>query len=267
MKKAVLIVCCQIALLVAAVMLTGCEPASTPSQSSPTLPVANVTCNELSFYLDPALGSGGACVAVPENAISDIPMYYVFVYPDHTELTIENYPLTGTQFPPQIWIYPVDRFSELLPDHIPSRVSSLQNLIANGNGDSAVRPFLPVIPLNQSFHIFETGLSFNGGQGVRFITAYSEAPIPINNKTLFYTFQGLTADGRYWVAVALPLGNPILPANNNILPEGYTDESLILGYDDYVSEVRAALEAQALDSFSPPIESLDNLIKSISIKP
>lgn len=257
----------RIALLAAAALLTGCGPANAPTQAIPALPEANVTCNELSFYLDPALGSGGACAAVPENATSDIPMYYVFIYPDHTELTIENYPLTGTQFPPQIWIYPVERFSELLPDHIPPRVSGLQNLIANGGADSAVLPFLPVIPQSQSFHLFETGLSFNGGQGVRFITGYSESPIPINNKTILYTFQGLTADGRYWVAVTLPVSNSVLPADNNTLPEGYSDESLILGYDAYVGEVKATLAAQPLDAFFPSIESLDNLVRSISVQP
>lgn len=267
MKKTLLVLFRRIALLAAAVTLTGCGSAGAPTPAAPTLPAANVTCNELSFYLDPALGSGGACVTVPENATSDIPMYYVFIYPGHTELTIENYPLTGTQFPPQIWIYPVDRFSELLPEQIPPRVSSLQNLIANGAGDSAVLPFLPVIPQTQSFHIFESGLSFNGGQGVRFITEYSESPTPISSKCILYTFQGLTADGRYWVAVTLPISNASLPATNNTLPEGYTDESLIQGYDAYVGEVKATLEAQTLDSFFPAIESLDTLVRSISIKP
>lgn len=267
LKKTLSILFRRIALLAAALALTGCGSTGEPTQAAPALPEANVTCNELSFYLDPALGSSGACTAVPENAASDIPMYYVFIYPGHTELTIENYPLTGTQFPPQIWVYPVDRFSELLPDHLPPRVRDLQNLIANGAGDSVVLPFLPVIPQAQSFHIFETGLSFNGGQGVRFITEYSESPTPISSKSILYTFQGLTADGRYWVAVTLPIGNSILPATNDTLPEGYTDESLILGYDAYVREVKAALEAQPPDSFFPAIESLDNLVRSITVKP
>lgn len=258
MKKAVFI---QIALLMVVLILAGC------AQATPSPPEANVTCNELSFYLDPALGSGGACAAVPENANSDIPMYYVFIYPAHTELTIENYPLTGTQFPPQIWIYPLERYSQLLPDHIPPRLSSLQNLIASGSNESALLPFLPVIPQTQSFHIFESRLAFNGGQGIRFITEYSESPIPINSKTIVYTFQGLTTDGRYWVAVTLPISNSVLPTDNNILPEDYTDESLILGYDDYVSEVEATLAAQPLDSFFPSIESLDNLVTSITVKP
>lgn len=52
------------ALFIAAVMLPGCSPGGTP-----TLPPANVTCNELSFYLDPSLGSGGECATQPESNI------------------------------------------------------------------------------------------------------------------------------------------------------------------------------------------------------
>jgi hypothetical protein len=190
----------------------------------------------------------------------------IFIYPAHTELTIQNYPLTHTQFPSQVWIYPVSRFGELLPDILPLRVSDLKRIISNGIRSSGELPFLPVIPQKQEFFIHTASLLFNGGQGVRFITEYSESPTPITNKTIIYTFQGLTDDGMYWVAVTLPISSPILPAEYDTLPEGYTDESLILNYNSYVSDVKEALEAQAPDSFSPTIDSLDSLVKSITIR-
>jgi len=255
-----------IAIFTATVMMSGCHPPDTPTPLTvPTLPAANVTCNELSFYLDPALGDGGVCETVPESSSSDIPMD-IFIYPAHTELTIQNYPLTHTQFPPQVWIYPVSRFSELLPDVLPPRVSDLERLISNGTWSSGVLPFLPPIPQVQAFFLHETVLSFNGGGGVRFITEYSEGPTPITNKNIIYTFQGLTGDGRYWVAVTLPISSPILPAEYDTMPEGYTEESLILNYNSYVSEVKEALEAQLPDLFSPTLDSLDSLVKSITIR-
>jgi hypothetical protein len=256
-----------IALFTVTFMVSGCSPPVTPTQSAvPTSPVANVTCNELSFYLDPALGDGFECVTVPESDSSDIPAYYVFIYPAHTELTIQNYPLTHTQFPAQVWIYPVSRFGELLPDILPPRVSDLKRIISNGIRSSGELPFLPVIPQKQAFFIHASGLSFNGGQGVRFITEYSEGPTPITNKNIIYTFQGLTDYGTYWVAVTLPISSPILPADYDTLPEGYTEESLILNYNSYVSDVKDALEAQAPGSFSPTTDSLDSLVKSITIR-
>jgi hypothetical protein len=254
-----------IALFAATVLMPGCSPPDTPSQLiDPILPQANITCNELTFYLDPALGNGYECEAVPESSSSDIPMD-VFIYPAHTELTIKNYPLTLTQFPPQIWIYPVNRFSELLPDVLPRRVSDLKRLISSGTWSGGELPFLPAIPEVQTFYSHETGMSFNGGRGVRFITEYSEVPFPISNKSIIYTFQGLTDDGKYWVAVTLPISSPILPADNDTLPEGYTEENLIQNYDSYASDMKEALEAQAPGSFSPTINMLDSLVESITV--
>lgn len=234
--------------------------------SLPTQPLVNVTCDELSFYLDPALGDGYDCVSVPENSSSDIPAYYVFIYPAHTELTIQNYPLSKTQFPPQVWIYPVPRFNELLPEILPPRVSDLENIISNGITSNGGLPFLPVIPQKQGFFVHAASLSFEGGTGIRFITEYSDAPTPITNRNIFYTFQGLTDDGQYWVAVTLPISSPILPDDYDTLPEGYTQESLIQNYTSYVNGVKAALEAQSPGSFSPSIDSLDSLVKSIIVR-
>jgi hypothetical protein len=255
-----------IALFIAAAILFGCSTDDIPTQlTALVMQQANVTCSEISFYLDPALGGAYECETVPESSSSDIPTYYVFIYPSHTELTIQKYPLTQTQFPPQIWIYPVSRFSELLPDVLPQRVSDLRNLVTGGTWGSGELPFLPAIPQVQSFFIHETVMTFNGGIGVRFITEYSEAPTPISNKNIIYTFQGLTDDGKYWVAVTLPISSPILPAENDMLPEGYTEESLLLNYNSYVNDVIGALEAQDPDSFFPTINSLDTFEGSITV--
>jgi hypothetical protein len=138
--------------------------------------------------------------------------------------------------------------------------------ISSGTWSSGELPFLPAIPQMQTFYSHETGMSFNGGRGVRFITEYSEFTNPINNKSTIYTFQGLTDDGMYWVAVTLPISSPILPADYDILPEGYTEESLIQNYDSYVSDVKEALEAQAPGLFYPPINVLDSLVESITVR-
>jgi len=257
-----------IALFAVTIMTSGCNPPDTLTQISvPTLPLANVTCNELSFYLDPSLGSDCKCETVPENSTSDIPMD-IFIYPTHTELTIQNYPLTHTQAEPMIIIYPVDRFSELLPDVLPRHVSDLESFISDGALSGLLLPFLPPQPLTQAFFSQETVLSFNGGQGIRYITQYNEFDNVITNRTIFYTYQGLTDDGMYWVTITLPISNPILLPDDYIPwpPEGYTDESWSKNYDSYVSEVKDALDAQAPGSFSPTLNILDNLVYSISVR-
>jgi hypothetical protein len=192
----------------------------------------------------------------------------IFTYPAHTELTIQNYPLTHTQSPPMIYIYPVDRFSELLPDVLPRRVSDLEGIISDGALSSPVLPFLPPIPLKQTFFSHETVLSFNSGRGVRYITQYNEFDNVISSRTIFYTYQGLTDDGMYWVAVTLPISNPILPADDDSPwpPEGYTHESWLQNYDSYVGEVKEAIGSQAPDSFYPTVNILDSLVLNISVR-
>ena len=64
-------------------------------------------------------------------------MAYVFIFPKHTELTIQDYPLEKTQFPPMLSIYPVERFRELLPDYFPARLSDLQQLLSGATISSA----------------------------------------------------------------------------------------------------------------------------------
>jgi hypothetical protein len=254
------------ALLAAVVTASGCGPPASPAQTAIPSPLpANVSCSELSFFLDPALGRGFECEAVQESSSSDIPMD-IFIYPAHTELTIQNYPLTHTQFPPQILIYPIGRFSELLPDSIPPRVAGLKRYISTGSWSGGVLPFLPPIPQMQTFTSHETPISFNGGKGVRFITEYSEGPLPISNRNIIYTFQGLTDDEMYWVAVTLPISSTVLAESYDTLPEGHTQESLIQNYNAYVRDVKDKLDAQATGAFSPAINSLDNLIMSISVR-
>jgi hypothetical protein len=255
------------ALLAAGILTSSCRPAETVDRSAiATAPMANVTCNELSLYLDPALGSGYACELVPESSSSDIPME-VFIYPDHTEVTIRDYPLTRTQSPPRVVVYPVDRFSELLPDTLPRRVSDLERLISSGSLSNQELPFLPPLPMQQSFFSHLTMISFHGGKGVRFITDYNEAKHPISNRTVFYTFQGLTDDGKYWVAVTLPISSPILPENVSFPPppDGKTIEAWFQNYSSYISEMRDELEGQSPESFSPTINILDRLVESITV--
>ena len=55
-------------------------------------------------------------------------------------------------------------------------------------------------------------LKFENGSGVRYLTMYGQGFAPINNHDLFYSFQGLTADGRYWVSVIMPVNHPSLQA-------------------------------------------------------
>ena len=46
-------------------------------------------------------------------------------------------------------------------------------------------------------------LKFKDGEGVRFVTFYAQNIAPVTNDGLFYTFQGLSTDGKKYVTAFL----------------------------------------------------------------
>ena len=63
-------------------------------------------------------------------------------------------------------------------------------------------------------HVQVQYLDFKSGTGVRFLTQFNNGMAPVNNHDLIYTFQGLTSDGKYYIAAVLPVTHPDLPANS-----------------------------------------------------
>jgi hypothetical protein len=261
MKRLVWIAVVLAALMLACNVTVTPEPATdTPTATEP--PVAtNVTCNELSLYLDPALASGYACETIPESTEE------FSVAPQHTQLTLQGYVLSDRFFEPHIMVFPVQRYGELLPDNVPGRVTALQNLIGgSAPGDSGL-PFLPVFNAAEVFHARYQVLGFANGSGTRYLTLFAQYYAPINNHEMFYTYQALTADGQYWISAILPASNPILPENADNPPPGYTWDDLSYNYEAYLADLLPQLEAQPAAAYSPSLDALDALVASITIQP
>jgi hypothetical protein len=77
-------------------------------------------------------------------------------------------------------------------------------------------PFLPLFNAAQVMHTHVQYLDFKTGQGLRYLTMFSQGIVPINNNELIYTYQGLTSDRRYYVAAVLPVTHPSPPADGNV---------------------------------------------------
>lgn len=255
---------------------------SIPSTATPTEPpvvteppivvteppiTTNVTCNEVSLYLDPAIASGYDCQTVPESP------YEMERYPEHTELLLQGYLLADKFFTPHISIYPVQRYSQLLPDFIPGRVAELQTLIGGapapdfGSSFGKSLPFLPTFNAGQVFFAKYQVVPFVDGSGIRFLTEYAQYTAPVNNHDLFYTYQGITNDGQYWVSAILPINHPMLPADATNPPGGVSWEEFGNNYETYIIDMVNQLNAQTPDSFIPTLTALDALVTSITITP
>jgi hypothetical protein len=217
----------------------------------------NTTCNELALYMDPALASGFSCQSVPESA-GDANAPGFTVNPKYTEITLTGYILPDRFFTPKIDLYPVQRYSELLPNMIPTQVTALQVLIGGGPTGSKGLPILPIFNASQEIFAKYQVLPFGSGNGIRYLTQYSQFADPINNHEVFYSYQGLTSDGKYWLSAILPISNPLLPADGNNPPNAQS-------WDRYVAALTTQLNSQPLESYSPAITMLDALVASITI--
>ncbi len=235
-------------------------PTNSPVPTEAPEPVANVSCNELSLHLDPALASGYKCDIVPESAEG------IEITPQYTNITFQGYVLSGKFFEPHISIFPIQRYSQLLPDNIPGLVTDLQALISGGPTGTSL-PLLPIFNAAQVFNAQYKVVPFTNGGGIRFITLYAQYYAPINNHDLFYTYQGLTTDGLYWVSAILPINNPILPANGDNPPGGMTQEQFSANYAAYLTDMTSQLNSQTSDSYTPSLAALDALVASITIQP
>jgi hypothetical protein len=109
-------------------------------------------------------------------------------------------------------------------------------------------------------------IDFNGGEGIRFITAYAvQQYVPINNETIEYSYQALSNDKQYYLSGHFKIRNEILSESDWGVPEDMFED--ILG-EDFL--IYAQLKLDQLENnpllYSPSINSLDALMKSFSLE-
>jgi hypothetical protein len=232
---------------------------------TPTL-APNVICNELTLTLNPGLASNFNCQTIPAAGTLDDP--YFAVNPQYTEVTFTGYSLPNTFHTPHISVFPVQSYHDLMPDIIDGKVAALQALIAGGALPAKeALPLLPVFNAAEEFRAEYQVISFSGGSGIRYLSQYAQFSDPINSHDMFFSFQGLTTDGKYWISAILPVSNSMLLPNGDNPPPGLTWEQFGNQFDTYIADLVTKLEAQPPDSYNPTIAALDALIASIEIHP
>jgi hypothetical protein len=234
-------------------------PTLAPTQT--TSPEARFSYEGISLIQDPALLSSATGQTLPENPGSNDGPYWE-VHPQYRSLAIAGYPLSNTEQQPVIAVYPVEDFRRL-DENAGKIIDSLKALLAQQPADADKLPFLPIWNAGQVFHANVKYLNFAGGSGVRYLTLYAQYPAPINNHDLFYTFQGLTSDGRYYISVILPINQAALVASPNALTQA--EMEAITKDAGYYATQSAALSAADPTSFTPGLDGLDAWMQSIEI--
>ena len=245
-------------------IITTLAPATllpAPSETSATaISGMDIAYLGMSFTIPSGLANGTQNDVVP-------PANDYSVWPAHTRFILQGYPLQGTVFDPQILIFPVKEFTQMSED-AGGVINALQSILtAQKFAPTQPIPFLPNQHAQQVLHVQEKFLSFKNGSGIRFVTQYDQAPLPINNASLFYTFQGLTSDGNYYISVILPVNLPYLSVDDKLTsiapPDGvqFNWENPEL-FPAYLQTMTERLN-QTNNRFTPTLATLDGLVQSI----
>jgi hypothetical protein len=265
------------AFCVVALILTSCNiplPATSTAQfETPIIVPTNttssggvVTFNNVSFIVP--LGVAKDAKAETVAAVTDInnsPWWQVA--PEHLKFSLTDYQLQDKFLQPQISVYPAEEYAKL-NSNAADQIQKLKAIIA---GAPLTKDAMPNWVMNaaQLLAAKMQVINFQNGRGVRFLTQYDQYPAIINNHELFYHFQGLTHDGKYYVVATLPVTSSILPEDEqpeSPVPAGGV--SAARGTDDaYYEAVTKALDAMYEDSFNPSLFQLDALIESITVTP
>lgn len=234
---------------------TAAAPTSQPPE--PTQPPAGAT-GEIALDLS-GVATSWSVETMAAKAEAGGPWWEAM--PEYRVVTLEGYAVTNHLMKPQIFIFPAGDLPAA-NEVAGKTVTELQALLKARQPVDAM-PFLPMYNAAQVMHTQVQYLDFKNGSGARFLTQYDQAPIPINNYELIYTFQGLTSDGRYYIAAVLPVTHADLPETQQISPQQMEEMN---DFQSYMTKTVTWLGQQPANSFTPDLSALDALVQSIEAR-
>jgi hypothetical protein len=235
------------------------EPTATVLQTATVVPTLD---GSLHFSLDTSnIASGLYTETVAAVPAGDNTPYWE-VLPEYTRATLQGYLLSNHLLQPQIFIYPVMELGKV--NEGASKIAATLQTLLQAPQEIPNMPFLPLINELQVMHTRLQYLDFKSGLGLRYLTQFNQGVVPINNQGLIYTYQGMTSDGKYYVAAVLPINHPSLPMDANAtdnIPLEFTSD-----YPAYLANVVKTLNQVDANTFTPDLTQLDAMMSSLEIK-
>ena len=228
-------------------------------------PVPDVSYEGISFSFDKNIAAAISPAIIPGQNLGEDYMPGD-TYPTYYEFSISGYAVGNHFHTPVINVYPVAEYRSIstMASNI---IDNLQAALVNhpSGGASENLPFLPIWNAAQIFSAKVTYFDFQNGSGVRYLTMYGQALYPVDNQNLFYTYQGLTSDGQYYISAVLPVTNPILPDDGSTTVDDWM--AFDQNWETYIVGVLQTLNGQSAENFTPSLALLDEMMASFSIEP
>lgn len=190
------------------------------------------------------------------------------IAPTHLRFTLTDYQLEDKFHEPRIFIYPANEYAQV-NSNAAEQIDRIRKLLS---GTALMKETLPIVPFFNAQPLIAAHIKiipFQNGNGVSSLTQYAQYAAPINNRELFYHYQGLTSDGEYYVIAILPITAPLLAEDEKpeaqVPAEGVPIPSDTGPNEVYYFSVTEKLNSLAPDSYTPSLNSMDALIQSILI--
>jgi hypothetical protein len=153
----------------------------------------------------------------------------------------------------QLIVYPLQPYSSLFKGKekaaFDKTISDLKKIIATGS-DRGMKQ-LPILPAAEAYEVFhgqERYIHFKNGSGIAFLSCYAQDSAPIKNGDIFYTFQGMTDDGKHYVSFFCPVKAKSLNEN---MPEAKGVQFL---------------KAAPHQNFQPQLDVIDKMLQTLSLE-
>lgn len=246
------------------------DPQTSPEvePTAPTAPSgAKVNYQGVSFTYDLSLAQSVSAKIV--QAERGEPGYggWIGPAPEYYQFDFERYQMADTFHKPQVLIYPIQAFAAV-NDAAGEQLDDLENYIDQSGTANRYLPFLPLWNAGQVFYARPKIVNFMNGEGVLYLTCYAQAILPVDGDCLFYTYQGLTYDKQFYVSAIFQVDHAGLSSVENVNLFKDVENSMDAStYETYLSTVRDQLNGWDAEEFTPSLNKLEALVKSLSVQP
>jgi hypothetical protein len=265
--KSRLLALCGLTLLFASLALTGIG-----ATASPVGTTKQVSYEGISFAYDSSLVTSVVARTVPElSSAPNVPDWTT--HPEYVKFEFKDFARPG--FDPAIFVFPVlSKYVELDPsdphatDPWLNGVNALRDILAQKPiwpqaqwlPGSALysAPFLPPINAATTFIGTQKYMSFESGSAIRSLVQITQQPNPIPEDEVFYSFQGLTSDGKYYVSGRFPA----FLTGAHPTPIGSTDPNWV---NEYNQGLVQQIDRSGNSEFVPNLDKLDQMMASVHI--
>jgi len=255
--------------------LTPAAPLATATLEAQAPQGIPVNYKNVTFTIPTGLATDAAPVIVPQASGDAISPWDAS--PEHIEFRLNNYNIPADAFSTrEIRLYPARQYADV---HSAANITlqRLQSLLGNPSASPSTDslPHVPFFNADAMISAQVQRVHFQNGDGVRMVTQYGQAVMPIANSSTFYQFIGLTSDGKYLIVAVLPIHAPVLanaedpsgplPAGGVPFPSMDSTDAQV--FETYFQAVTEKLNATDSAAFQPSLATLDALMQSFSVQP